>query len=513
MKELKLENHVTFLSGFAFKAKSFNTVTEGIPVIRIRDVKRGFSETFFTGEYSEKYLIHNGDYLIGMDGEFNIAPWKSSPALLNQRVCKIDNTSDELDIHYLAKYLPLVLKKIEAETRFATVKHLSVKTLNQIKIPIPEGTPEESLKAQKKIAYLLEKVERLIAQRKKQIEDLDEFLKSVFIDMFGDPVKNDKGWSKDKLKTVLSSIDSGKSPKCESRPAEKNEWGVLKLGSVTYCQYQQKENKAIKADFQPNAKHEVKQGDLLFSRKNTYELVAACAYVSETRSKLLLPDLIFRLNINQDYEMDPIFLWKLLTNRSQRKKIQSLAGGAAGNMPNISKAKLNEASIIIPPTDIQTTFVEIVQKTEAIKSNLEGSLIDLQLLYDSLSQKAFSGELDLTKVVLEENCDDNPSGITFKKPKFKKVSSVNKQLENSDGNITEDSLLSIFNEHKKELDVSSLVKTLLRKNRALSSEESENYEESSTYDQVHQHIHSLLNKKVLVQNYDEQNNRVYLTLS
>ncbi|BDZ73606.1 hypothetical protein GCM10025856_13250 [Methylophaga marina] len=96
--------------------------------------------------------------------------------------------------------------------------------------------------------------------------------------------------------------------------------GVLKLGAVTSCTFKGNENKALPSQTPLNEEYEVKAGDLIFSRKNTYELVAACAYVFETRPKLLMPDLIFRFVLNDKNEVNPIFLWKLLISNSQRKK-------------------------------------------------------------------------------------------------------------------------------------------------------------------------------------------------
>lgn len=75
--------------GYAFDSKCFTEEPLYPPLVRIRDVKRGYSETYYSGDYSEEYLITSGDLLIGMDGEFNIARWKSDRALLNQRVCKL----------------------------------------------------------------------------------------------------------------------------------------------------------------------------------------------------------------------------------------------------------------------------------------------------------------------------------------------------------------------------------------------------------------------------------------
>ncbi len=263
-------------------------------------------------------------------------------------------------------------------------------------------TPLPSLEDQKRIAYLLSKVEGLIAQRKQHLQQLDDLLKSVFLDMFGDPIRNEKGWDKKPFSELLTGIESGKSPMCEARPADIDEWGVLKLGAVTSCFYKEGDNKALPVDIPPHSIVEVKVGDVLFSRKNTYELVAACAYVFETRPKLLLPDLIFRLAIRDNVELNPIYLWQLLISQSQRRAIQSTASGAAGSMPNISKANLNQIRVPCPPILIQNTFAQIVSKIQEIKFSLQGSLDHHETLYAVIADRAFKSELDLSRVIASD---------------------------------------------------------------------------------------------------------------
>jgi type I restriction enzyme, S subunit len=304
------------------------------------------------------------------------------------------------DIH--SDYLLLYLKsdwgnvQIRANTEGAVRDSLKFKRLESIKLPLP------FLDDQIRIAHLLGKVERLIAQRKQHLQQLDDLLKSVFLEMFGDPVRNEKGWDKTLFSALLDDIESGKSPKCEARKAAADEWGVLKLGAVTRCTFDENENKALPPDVFPSVRDEVRAGDLLFSRKNTYELVAACAYVFHTRPRFLMPDLVFRFVFKKDAEINPIFMWKLLTNNSQRKSIQSLAAGAAGSMPNISKANVKTVRLPIPPLHLQNQFATIVEKVEGIKTRYQQSLTDLESLYGALSQKAFKGELDLSRIQLEK---------------------------------------------------------------------------------------------------------------
>lgn len=290
-----------------------------------------------------------------------------------------------LNHHYLFYFLfGLQIKSRGYADHFTEVKRASI--------------PLHTFDDQIRIVYLLGKVQTLIDQRKQHLQQLNELLKSVFLEMFGDPLRNEMKWDKKVFDDLLVNIDSGKSPKCEARSASEDEWGVLKLGAVTKCTYNELENKALPKNVAPSINSEVKVGDLLFSRKNTYELVAACAYVFATRPKLLMPDLIFRFVFRDDSGINPIYIWKLLTAESQRKSIQSMAGGAAGSMPNISKANLRKVLLPIPPLPLQDRFAVIVKKVEGIKSYYQKSLTDLESLYATLSQQAFNGELDLSRI-------------------------------------------------------------------------------------------------------------------
>ena len=179
--------------GFAFDSKFFTDNENAMPLRRIRDVMRGYSETFYNGEIPNGYLINEGDYLVGMDGEFNIGRWGKRPGLLNQRVCKMSSSSKLLDNQYMYYFMKVCLKSIEDETPFVTVKHLSAKRINQIEIPLPP------LLTQQSIASELDKINDLICLKREQLIDYDRLAKSLFYEMFGDPIENEKGWDVKKI--------------------------------------------------------------------------------------------------------------------------------------------------------------------------------------------------------------------------------------------------------------------------------------------------------------------------
>ena len=382
----RLGDLVDILSGFAFDAANFSDEGD-IALIRIRDVIRGQSNTFYRGGYDDKYLIQKGDILIGMDGEFNRARWQSAPALLNQRVCKIKSSSPKLSEEYLFHFLPAALKAIEDTTSFVTVKHLSAKQIKDISIPLP---PVEE---QRRIAAILDQAETLRTQRRTALALLDSLTQSLFLDMFGDPVANPKGWQRLPLSALVEKIDSGWSPVCLDRRAEEGEWAVLKLGAITSCEFKPQENKALPPDIAPVESIEVKPGDLLFSRKNTYELVAACALVNQTPARLMMSDLIFRFRLNASSAVIPQYLHRLLTYATKRQEVQKLAGGSAGSMPNISKAKLLDFLIEVPPLPLQKTFATRIASIEALKTTHRHALAALDALFASLQQRAFTGAL------------------------------------------------------------------------------------------------------------------------
>lgn len=158
------------LNGFAFASDKFSD-TEGMPLIRIRDLTNDKIETFFTGEYPKSAIIKSGDLLVGMDGDFLLKEWSGPDALLNQRVCKLlprrNFTSSYLK--YIGQY---PLNTINELTYFVTVKHLSDNDIKNTTFPIP-SIPEQHAIV-RFLDYKTGQIDSFIANRQKQIELLKE---------------------------------------------------------------------------------------------------------------------------------------------------------------------------------------------------------------------------------------------------------------------------------------------------------------------------------------------------
>jgi type I restriction enzyme S subunit len=295
----------------------------------------------------------------------------------------LDNLSAVSHIGFLADYLRH--RGFDDVITGSAQPQIIRSNIEKILVPLPP------LEVQRQIADVLDRASALIEKRKAQIDKLDLMVKSQFIDMFGDPVANPKEWKIRRLGECLERIENGTSPKCEAFPASPEQQGVLKLSAVTYGYYQSQENKQLLPDTVFDSRIEVKDNDLLMTRKNTYGLVGMSAYVFSTQSGLMLPDLVFRLIPKEIIHR--IYLWQLINCDLFRESIKRLAGGTAGSMPNISKERLKTLDIPLPPFTLQNEFAAFVQRVEAQKIQLKKSLELLELNYKSLSQKCFKMEV------------------------------------------------------------------------------------------------------------------------
>ena len=312
----------------------------------------------------------------------------SNEALLNQHIFRVLPDEIKVDKRYLRHGLEGAIIDMQQHLHGATMQHVNRGEFLKTKLYLPP------IDQQKRIAAILDKAEELRRLRRQSIEHLDVLSRSIFIEMFGDPVTNPKGWDRVMFSDLLLKIESGHSPNCLDRPViEDKEWGVLKLGAITSCKYNPLENKALPPNEKPHLELEVKVGDLLFTRKNTYELVAACALVLTTIPNLLLPDLIFRFRLKLDAPMNSSFLHQLLINPAKRREIQKLASGSSSSMPNISKAKLQSILIEVPPLSLQQEFAQRIEAIESLKAKHRESLTHLDTLFASLQHRAFRGEL------------------------------------------------------------------------------------------------------------------------
>lgn len=166
----RLGDHMRVVNGFPFDAKLFGH-DDGWPLIRVRDVLAGRTETYWQGEVVPEAQIEDGDLLVGMDGDFHVGIWAGGQAMLNQRVCCL-RTFPTLDKRYLRYLLPYPIKVINDLTYATTVKHLSSSDVAKIRFPLPP------LPEQRAIATYLDartaRIDGLVARQRRLVQLLKE---------------------------------------------------------------------------------------------------------------------------------------------------------------------------------------------------------------------------------------------------------------------------------------------------------------------------------------------------
>lgn len=149
--------------GFAFESARFNGDKRGMPLIRIRDISRSDTEAYFDGDFDPAYVVRHGDYLVGMDGDFNLRRWSGGDALLNQRVLRINDWRCGVAPEFVRLPLSMVLDHVHGSTSQTTVKHLSAKQVNAIEIPLAPLAEQHRIVA--KVDELMALLNRLEAVR------------------------------------------------------------------------------------------------------------------------------------------------------------------------------------------------------------------------------------------------------------------------------------------------------------------------------------------------------------
>lgn len=405
MIKIKLSEICDLQNGYAFKSSDYVEVSNTLSC-RMSNIRLGgifdiqYNARYLPDDFADKFksfLLQDGDLVIAMTDLANdpkllgvptLVKTECKKILLNQRVGRIlIKDSTKVD----NKYLQYVLNDPDTRDfykKFASGGlqiNLGKTDLLNVEIPLPP------LPEQRRIAAILDKADELRQKRRQAIEKLDQLLQATFIDMFGDPVSNPKGWEVIKVREIISDFVGGKNLEC---PEESDSpYRILKVSAVTSKNYKYFESKAAPTGFSPAQEAIVRKGDLLFSRANTTELVAATAYVWETPENIVLPDKLWKFIIKETNSVNTLYLWELFKNAAFRCELSKLSSGTSGSMKNISKSKLKEMTMIYPPKDIQDHYgrisLKVWQEIESVKAHQS----NLELLFASLQQRAFSGNL------------------------------------------------------------------------------------------------------------------------
>ena len=257
----------------------------------------------------------------------------------------------------------------------------------KIKIPLPP------LEEQKRIAEVLDKAEELRTKRRAALAQLDSLTQSIFLEMFGDPIENERRWDEVQVRDFVAGFESGKSLVADDEDSQESPYRVLKVSAVTSLRFRPDESKALPSDYIPPHSHVVQKGDLLFSRANTADLIGATALVDEVTENIVLPDKLWRFVWHTPRNANQSFVRFLFQHPKFRHEIGKRATGTSGSMKNISQEKVLGITCALPPMELQEKFERRVAAVEKLKATQRASLAELDTLFASVQHRAFRGDL------------------------------------------------------------------------------------------------------------------------
>lgn len=250
----------------------------------------------------------------------------------------------------------------------------------------------ENLEDQQKIAHILSKAEALIQKRKETIGLLDEFLKSTFLDMFGDPVKNPKNFQIVSVSEISTAIKDG--PHVSPKYVEEGV-PILSTRNVRPHKLILEEMKYVSEDtyLELTKRFKPQFGDVLITKGGTTGFAKVVNF--DFKFCIWVHLAIVRLKSN----VNPIYFEHAFNSDFCYFQSQKFTHGITNK--DLGLTRIAKIKLPLPPFQLQTQFAKIVEKVESIKKQQEASLRDIENLYHSLMQRAFKGELALSSIKKE----------------------------------------------------------------------------------------------------------------
>ena len=352
--------------------------------LRIVNYTQNSDDFRYIPKQSHKHHVSTNDIIMVRYGAVGFVGRGLSGVLANN-MFKINFDKDQVDGNYLFRTLwsDFVQKQLLNASQSTSMAAINFKTTSKITIPLPP------LDQQKKIASILDAAYAYKQKTKALIEKYDQLTQSLFLDMFGDPVTNPKGWEIKMLSEVSSITTKGSSPKWQGYDYISEGVRFVTSENVRLGYLDISKDKFIAKEFHDKLKRsQLKLNDLLVNLVGAS--IGRGALVSRESLPANINQAVARTELDHS-KVNPLFiLQQIITPQVQDRLIGNKVEGARAN---ISLKNVRELKLYIPPLDFQNQFAERVQAIEAQKAQAQASLAQAEDLFNSLLQRAFKGEL------------------------------------------------------------------------------------------------------------------------
>lgn len=353
---IKLGDVATYINGYAFKPEDRGEV--GLPIIRIQDLTgNAYDLGFYNGDYPKRIEINDGDVLISWSASLGVYVWNRGRALLNQHIFKVQFDKVNIDKSYFVYAVRQKLAEMAMKTHGATMKHIVKKDFEETLIPYP------SLKKQIEIGTNLDKIANIIVARKQQLELLDELVKARFVEMFGDPVINEKEWVTKPL-LDMGICKNGMNFHYNDCGVEINCLGVGDFKNLSVIDNTEQLS-TVSLNEMPSEEYLLKDDDIVFVRSNGNKaLVGRSVAVYPGDIPTTFSGFCIRYRKQDDAVTIPYLLRVLKTDSIRRKM-----AGRGANIQNLNQQILGNLIIPVPPIELQNPFSDFVRAIDKSKVN------------------------------------------------------------------------------------------------------------------------------------------------
>ena len=375
VNKIKLGDVATYINGYAFKPDDRGD--EGLPIIRIQDLTgNAYDLGFYNGKYPEKIEINDGDVLISWSASLGVYVWNRGKALLNQHIFKVAFDKVDINKNYFVYAVKYKLTEMASKTHGATMKHIVKKDFDATEIPYPE------MEQQIKIATTLDKVSHIIEAKKQKLQELDNLIKSRFVEMFGTIYNNKFNFNIGTLQEVCEPIKDGTHQTPTYTDDAVNGYKFLSSKDVTTGKIDWNHLKYIPENLHKElyARIAPKKGDILLAKNGTTGIAAIVE-----RDEIF--DIYVSLALLRPIEMNSVYLWGAINSVETKDQFDASLKGIG--VPNLHLGEIKKTRILVPPMELQKEFAEFVKQVDKLKFEVQKSLEEAQILMNSLMQQYF----------------------------------------------------------------------------------------------------------------------------
>lgn len=375
MKKKKIGDIVAITKGRKAQKVFEEKLPKAVRYIQIEDLRTD-NKIQYTTDTTGTFVSMN-DLCIAWDGANAGTVGYGLSGVIGSTIARLRINDSEIYAPYIGHFLQSKFNILNGRTTGTTIPHVERNRLEELEFSC------RPLSEQRRVAAILDKVDAIRRKRQHSLKLTASLVKSQFIEMFGDPGTNPMGWERGTIRDIAADVRYG-----TSKPASENgKYAYLRMNNITYGgELDLSDLKSIDVPDNEVEKYIVRNGDVLFNRTNSKELVGkTCVFNSDT--PMIIAGYIIRVRVN--HRATPTYLSAFLNSDYGKLTLRSMCKSIIGQA-NINAQELQDIKISIPPLELQNQFARFVEQADKSKFVMQNQLSEIEILLSALKQKFFA---------------------------------------------------------------------------------------------------------------------------